>query len=73
MFFLEKYKIKKIKEINFNFEKYLTNYKKTEKTIYILKKIYINFKMFKFKGENNKMFFFKKFFRNFIDIHKDLV
>jgi len=73
MFFLEKYKIKKIKEINFNFEKYLTNYKKTEKTIYIFKKIYINFKMFKFKSENNKIFFFKKFFRNFIDIHKDLV
>jgi hypothetical protein len=73
MVFLEKYKIKKIKEINFDFEKYLTNYKKIEKTIYILKNIYCFFKTFKFKGEKNKIFFFKKFFRDFIDIHKDLV
>jgi hypothetical protein len=73
MFFLEKYKIKNIKNINYNFEKYFQNYKKIEKIVFFLKKIYIDLKFIKFNNSTQKIFFFKKYFRNFIDTQTNLV
>jgi hypothetical protein len=70
IYFLENYKLKKIKQISFNFEKYLNKYKNVKKSVYLFKCAYINIKIFKFNKFDNKQFFFKKFFRNFIDTHE---
>jgi hypothetical protein len=73
MFFLENYKVKKIKEINFFFDNYLQKKKNIEKIFFFLKNIYVNIKVFKMKKSNNKNFIFKKFFRDFLDLQKNLV
>jgi hypothetical protein len=65
--FLEKYKIKKIREINLGFEQYFNRIKNIEKTIFLIKKFFINLKFLKFRKINSKIFFFKKYYRTFID------
>jgi hypothetical protein len=66
-FFLQKYKIKKIKQINFEFEQYFKKIKTIEQIIFLLKKLFINLKFLKYKKTNDKIFFFKKYYRNFIN------
>jgi hypothetical protein len=73
MYFLENYKLKKIKEMNFSFEQYLNKYKKIEKSLFLLKYAYFSIKNYKNNDVRNKTFFFKKFFRNFIDMQQDFV
>jgi hypothetical protein len=70
IYFLENYKLKKIREINFSFEKYLNKYDNIKNSLFLLKNAYININIFKFSKYDNKIFFFKKYFRNFIDIHE---
>jgi predicted transcriptional regulator len=65
--FLEKYKIKKIRDINLGFEKYFKKIKSIEKITFLLKKLFINLKFLKFKKINSRIFFFKKYYRSFID------
>jgi hypothetical protein len=72
-YFLEQYKIKKIKEINFQFELYLKKTKEIEKIIFLFKKLFINLKLLKYKNVNNRFFFFKKYYRSFINEQKKFI
>jgi hypothetical protein len=66
-FFLEKYKIKKAKEINLGFEQYFNKIRSIEKITFLLKKLFINLKFLKYKKTNSRIFFFKKYYKSFID------
>lgn len=65
IFFLDKYKIKKMKKLNFKFDEYLNKIKSIEKLNYYLKSMYIFFKSYKRTNLNNKYFFFKKYYTDF--------
>jgi hypothetical protein len=67
MSFIENYKLKKIKNITFSFEKYFNRNKYIDKTIFFLKKWFVEWKYINWKKYNNKVFFFKKFYRDYID------
>jgi hypothetical protein len=73
MLFLEQYKIKKIKEINFQFELYFKKTKEIENLMFLFKKLFINLKFFKFKSVNNNIFFFKKYYRSFVNEQKKFI
>jgi hypothetical protein len=73
MLFLEQYKIKKIKEINFKFELYLKKTKEIEKVMFLFKKLFINLKLLKYKSVNSNIFFFKKYYRSFINEQKKFI
>ena len=73
IFFLEKYKLKKVKEINWAFESYFNKIKKVEKVIFTLKNLFIDLKYLKLKKQNNRLFFFKKYYRNFINEQQNFI
>jgi hypothetical protein len=66
MSLIEAYKLKKIKEMTFWFEKYFNKIVYIDKSIFYLKNWFIEWKYFDWKKYNNKTFFFKKFYRDFI-------
>ena len=72
-FFLEQYKIKKVKEMNFKFEQYFRKTKEVEKIMFLFKKLFINLKLLKYKNANDRFFFFKKYYRNFINEQKNSI
>jgi hypothetical protein len=72
-FFLEQYKIKKAKEMNFKFEQYFRKTKEIEKIMFLFKKLFINLKLLKYKNANDRFFFFKKYYRNFINEQKNFI
>jgi hypothetical protein len=71
--FLEKYKMKKIKEINLGFEFYSNKIKNIEKITFLLKKLFINLKIYKYKRINHNIFFFKKYYRSFINEQNNFI
>jgi len=73
MFFLEKYKIRKIKQINYGFENYLKKMKRIEKIIFFFKKIYLTLNFLKYKKFNDRIYFFKKYYKDFINEQKNFI
>jgi len=73
IFFLEKYKIKKIKNINLSFEYYYNKIKIVNKITFLMKKLFINLKLLKYKKINSRLYFFKKYYRTFIDQQSKLI
>jgi len=72
-FFLDNYKLKKIKQMNIGFEQYFNKIKVIEKITFLMKKIFLNIKFLKNKKTNLKIFFFKKYYRSFIDEQSNLI
>jgi hypothetical protein len=73
MSLIESFKLKKLKEITFWFEKYFNKYKYVDKSIFFLKNWFINWKYFDWRSHNNKVFFFKKIYRDFLSEQRYLV
>jgi len=71
--FLEQYKLKRIKKMNSEFELYLNKVQYLNSFFLLLKKTYISFKIYKSFKSNDRIFFFKKYYRDFINIQEDYI
>jgi len=71
IYFIEKYKINKIKKMHFfYFEQYLNKIKKIENLILIYKSWIFDLK---YKKMDNRLYFFKKYYRNFVNNQKNYI
>jgi len=65
--------MKKIRQINFKFEEYFKKIEEIEKISFLFKKLFINLKLLKYKSGNDRFFFFKKYYRNYINEQKNFI
>lgn len=71
-FFLERYKTKQFQKVYFGFERYVGRLKIFNRLYSVLKKSIIDFRIYT-PFEKDRIFFFKKYYRNFLGSQEDLM